>query len=100
MAQLERLIRTQPVPTRINTQQFADGLTELVRVPLRVIPSALGHITDGNALHVGFAEEAQHHAETLRAHPNKRRVDSVTGGNVSRTAEHVARNNGETRGGE
>jgi len=36
MGQLNRVVRTQPIPAGVHTKQLAHGIAELMSVPLRV----------------------------------------------------------------
>src|SRR5882724_5526753 len=47
------LIGTEPIPTGVHAEQFADGVAEFVRAPLRVVGAGFVDVADGNALHVG-----------------------------------------------
>src|SRR5208337_180795 len=80
-------------------EQFADGMAELMGVPLRVIRGGLSGVTDGHALHIGLPQEVKHDAQTLRAYADESNVDFVAGRNVSGTAQHSTRNDGETNRG-
>ncbi len=54
MGELNRLVRAQPIPAGVHTQQFADGIAELVGIPLRIVCGAFVRIADGHALDVGL----------------------------------------------
>src|SRR6266480_2826630 len=95
MGQLKGLVGAEPIPAAIDAQQFAHGLTKLMRIPLRVIGAGPVGIADGDALHVGFTQKAQHDAQTLRANADKRNIDLVARWNISRAAQHATRYDGQ-----
>src|SRR5437879_10088198 len=55
MAQLNRLVWTEPIQARVPTQQLAHRITEFVCIPLGIARTALIDIADGNALHIGLS---------------------------------------------
>ena len=95
MGQLQGLVGAEPIPATIDAQQFANGLAKLMRIPLRVIGAGPVGIADGDALHVGFTQKAQHDAQALRANADKRNIDLVARWNISRAAQHPTRYDGQ-----
>jgi hypothetical protein len=55
-------------------------------------------VANCNALHVGFAQETQHDAESLGANANESDVDLIIGGDVIKAAQDAAWNDGEAGG--
>ena len=66
-----------------------------MRFPLRVVGAAFVDIADRHALHIRFAQEVQHHAQTLVSYANERHVDLVAGRNISRATQHASRHDGK-----
>jgi hypothetical protein len=95
MGQLDLVVRAEPLPSRIGPQQLANVVAELVVVPLRIAGAAPVGIAHGDALHVGLAQEVQHHAKSLRADANERDIDLRGRRGLARPAEHVARHDRE-----
>src|SRR5579864_817483 len=62
MAELNRLIWAEPLPTAVDSNQLAHGIAELVVAPLRVAGAAFVDIADGYALHVSLTQEMKHDA--------------------------------------
>ncbi len=86
MRQLDGLVGAEPIPTAIDAKQFADGVAEFVRLPLGMVGAAFVCVADGDALHIGFAKEAEHDAQTLRTDSDEGDVDFVARWNVSSAA--------------
>ena len=54
MGQLNGLVGAEPIPAAIDADQLADGIAELMRVPLWVIRTDSIGVADSHALYVGF----------------------------------------------
>ncbi len=62
MGQLNGLVGAEPIPAAIDAEQFANGIAKLMSVPLGVIRARFVGVANGNALNVGFPQEAKHDA--------------------------------------
>ena len=62
MAELNRLIWAEPLPTAVDSDQLTHGIAELVVAPLRVAGAAFVNVADGHALHVSLTQEMKHDA--------------------------------------
>ena len=85
------LVRAEPIPPTIDAQQFADRIAKLMGFPLWMVRADLIRITDGDALHLGLAQKAEHDAQALRANADERNVDPIAGWNISCAAQHATR---------
>jgi hypothetical protein len=56
-------------------------------------------IADGDALHIGLAEKAEHDAKALRPHADERDIHFVARRNVTHATQHVSRNDRKGDGG-
>ena len=97
VCQFNGLVRAQPIPATIHAKQTAYGFAKLVRIPLRIIVAGLVHVTNGNALHIGFAQKAKHHAQALSANADESHIDLVAGWNVAGAAEDATRHDAESK---
>src|SRR5215470_8274131 len=97
MRQLNWLIRTEPIPSTINSKQLADRFAELVGIPLRIAHAALIGIANGDTLDVWLSQKAQHYAQPLGAHTDECDIDFVAGRNISRTAQHATGNDSDSQ---
>src|SRR5213595_880703 len=57
MGQLNGFVRTQPIPPAVDAKQFADGIAELVCVPLWVIRADFVGIADSTPCTSGSRSE-------------------------------------------
>jgi hypothetical protein len=96
MSQLNGLVRTKPIPPAVDGEQFADGIAELVCVPLWIIRAEFVGIADSHTLYVVFPQKAKHDAQTLGADANESNVDFIAGRNILCTAKHATRNDRKT----
>ena len=62
MAELDRLIWAEPLPTAVDSNQLAYGIAELMVAPLRIASAAFVDIADSHALHVSLTQEMKHDA--------------------------------------
>jgi hypothetical protein len=96
MGQLNGFVRTEPIPPAVDAEQFADGIAELVCVPLWVIRADFVGIADSHTLYVGLAQKAKHDAQTLGADADESNVDFIAGRNIFCAAQHATRNDRKT----
>src|SRR5437764_2046866 len=99
MRELNGSVGTEPIPAAANAQQLLNSLAILACAPLRMIRAGLVHVANGDALHVRLGQKLKHDAEALRADADESYIDFVARRNESRAAEHVTRNDRETRSG-
>ena len=90
MGQLNRLVGAEPIPAAVDAEQFADGIAELMCVPLRVIRAGFIAVADSHTLYVGLPQKVKHDAQTLGADANEGNIDLVAWRNISRAAQHPA----------
>src|SRR6266571_4777932 len=96
MGQLNGLVGTEPIPAAIDTEQLADGIAELVCVPLWVIRTDFIGVADSHTLYVGFPQKAKHDAQALGADADESSIDPVAGRNISYATQHPTRNDRKT----
>jgi hypothetical protein len=97
VCQFNGLVWAQPIPAVINAKQAAHGFAKLVSIPLRIIVAGPVHVTNRNALHIGFVQKAKHHAQTLSANADESHIDFVAGWNVAGAAEDATRHDPESQ---
>ncbi len=97
MRQLNRQVRTQPIPPAVHSQQGLHRFAKLMRIPLRIIHAALIHIAHRHALHVLLLQKVQHHAQSLGPHANKRDVHLVARRHKPSPAQNMPRHNRKSR---
>src|SRR5260370_6166440 len=67
MGQLNGLVGAQPIPSAIDAKQFANGIAELMGVPLRAIRADFILVAYSHPPYSTFPQEAKHDAQTLGA---------------------------------
>src|SRR6185295_9777121 len=75
VAQLDRLVGTEPIPATVDAEQLTDGFAEFLRVPLGIVRAGFVAVADSNPLNVGLAQKVKHHAQSLGADADESDID-------------------------